>query len=48
MHFIHADRVIAGPLAIVEAVAERKGALVKCSADGQGKILEMLNVEGGL
>src|SRR5262249_11355991 len=33
MHFVHAGRVVSRPLAIVEALAERKGAFVKGSSD---------------
>ncbi len=36
MHFVHADRVVSRPLAVVEAVAEGKGSFVKRSSDGQG------------
>jgi hypothetical protein len=36
MHFIHADRVIARPLAVIKALAERKCSFVKCSSDWQG------------
>src|SRR6185437_15977272 len=33
--FIHADRVVARPLAVVEAVAQGKSALVECGSDRQ-------------
>ena len=35
MHFIHADGVVARPLAIVQAVAKGESSLVKCGSDGQ-------------
>jgi hypothetical protein len=35
MHLVHADRVVPGPLAVIQAVAERKRALVEGSTDGQ-------------
>lgn len=38
--FIDADGVIAGPFAIVEALAEREGAFVKSGSDGQRSLLE--------
>src|SRR5262249_51886751 len=37
VHFINADRVVARPFAIVQALAQRHGAFVKCSANRQGK-----------
>jgi hypothetical protein len=40
VHLIAADRVKARPLAIVQAVAKRKGAIVKCSTDGQTETSE--------
>src|SRR5208283_1028590 len=36
VHFVHADRVVARPLSIVQAMAERKRSLVKCSSNRQG------------
>src|SRR5579871_2974946 len=46
MHFVDADGVIAGPLAIVEAFAEGESAFVKCGSDGQGVLL--LRMRGGI
>src|SRR5262249_27730781 len=37
MHLIGADCVIARPLAVVQALAQGKSAIVKCSTNGQGK-----------
>jgi hypothetical protein len=34
MHFVNADRVIARPLAVVQAVAERESSFVKCGSYG--------------
>jgi hypothetical protein len=39
MHFITADRVKARPLAIIQAVAQRECAIVKCGTNGQWKNL---------
>jgi hypothetical protein len=39
MHLIHADRVISRPLAIIQALAERKSSLVKCSSNRQGSLV---------
>ena len=35
MNFVHADGVVAGPLAVVQAVAQGESSLVKCGSDGQ-------------
>src|SRR5215472_15317639 len=35
MHLVGAYRVVTGPLAIIQAVAQRKSTFVKCSTDGQ-------------
>ena len=35
MHLVDADRVVARPLAVVQAVAERESSLVKCGSDWQ-------------
>jgi hypothetical protein len=35
VHFIARDRVKARPLAVIQAVAQGKGAVVKCGTDGQ-------------
>ena len=37
--FVNADGVISRPLAIVEALAERESALVKCGSDRQRTLL---------
>ena len=34
MHLVNADRVVSRPLAVVEALAERKSSFVKCGSDG--------------
>ena len=39
MRLVRADRVVARPLAIVQAVAQRKGSLVKCGSDRQSNYL---------
>jgi len=46
VHFVDADGVIAGPLAIVEAFAEGESAFVECGSDGQGSLL--LGMRGGI
>jgi hypothetical protein len=46
MHFVDADGVIAGPLAIVEAFAESESAFVECGSDGQVDLL--LRMRGGI
>jgi hypothetical protein len=33
MNLIHADGVVSGPFAVVEAVAKGKGSLVECGSD---------------
>src|SRR6202051_3947899 len=33
MHFIHADRVVAGPFAVIQALAQRERSLVKRSTN---------------
>jgi hypothetical protein len=38
MHLIHADRIEARPLAVIQAVAERERPLVKSSPDGQNNL----------
>jgi hypothetical protein len=35
VRLVRADRVVARPLPVIQALAQREGALVKCSADGQ-------------
>jgi hypothetical protein len=40
MHLVHADRVVPRPLPVIQAVTQRKGALVKSSSDGQSKTSE--------
>ena len=35
VNFVHAHGVVAGPLAVVQAVAEGESSLVKCGSDGQ-------------
>ena len=41
MHLVHADRVVARPLAVVQAVAKRKSSLVKCGSDWQRQLLQI-------
>ena len=48
MHLIDADRVVARPFAVVQALAERECSLVKCGSDGQESGLEQFDVEAGL
>ena len=48
MHLIDADRVVARPFAVVQALAERECSLVKRGSDGQGSGLEQFDVEAGL
>src|SRR5262249_48873977 len=47
MHLIGAYRVVSGPLAVVQAVAQRKSTLVKCGPDWQeiSSKDELLSVE---
>ena len=40
VHFIHADRVVSRPLAVIQAMAERERSLVKCSSDRQGDLAD--------
>jgi hypothetical protein len=40
MHLIAADRVKARPLAVIQALTQGKGAVVKCGPDGQRKNLK--------
>jgi len=37
VHFIAADRIKTRPLAIIQAVAKGKSAIMECGADGQRK-----------
>src|SRR5437016_13301181 len=39
VHFVHADRLIARPFAVVQAVTQGKGPFVKCGSYGQGDFL---------
>ena len=39
MHLVNADRVIARPLAVIEALAERESSFVKCGSYGHGTLL---------
>jgi hypothetical protein len=38
MHFVHTDRVVSRPLAVIQTVAEGESSLVKCSSNGQGDL----------
>jgi hypothetical protein len=48
MYLVHADGVIPRPLAVTQALAKRKSALVKCSSNGQRNGLNSKTVEAGL
>jgi len=39
VHFVHTDRVVSRPLAVIQTVAEGEGSLVKCSSNGQGDLV---------
>ena len=41
MHLVHADGVISRPFAVIQALAKRKRALVKCSSNGQSNVLKV-------
>src|SRR6185295_13617349 len=41
VHFVNTDRVIAGPLAVVQALAKRKGSLVKRGSNWQASLLDV-------
>ena len=41
MHLVNADGVVSRPLAVVQALAEGEGSLVKCGSDGQVGGLEL-------
>jgi len=47
MHLVHADGVVSGPFPVIQAVAKRKSALVKCSSDGQIDVLRFSFVHEG-
>ena len=36
MHFVDTDRVVSGPLAVVETLTKRERPRMKCSSDRQG------------
>ena len=45
VHFVHADRVVSRPLAVVEALAEGKGSFVKSGSDGHKGFFVRQNVK---
>src|SRR5581483_919849 len=47
MDFVHADGVIARPLAVTQAMAERERSFVKRGSDGQGRPLLVLSILRG-